>query len=127
MVGDVHGPWTGWTLYDRRFGSILPDIRQNTPKTAITDGSDRGTSGERGPDLRHNPRRPLDQVMPRVPQHRPVGQRNHVLPALITAKTARRPNARPSHPPPSQPATLETRNPTRTRGAVPDDPTGQPG
>src|SRR5215470_11755249 len=43
----------GRTFHDRRFGSILPDIRQNTPKTAITDGSDRGTRGERGPDLRH--------------------------------------------------------------------------
>src|SRR5262249_37004573 len=33
--------------------SILPNIRQNTPKTVITDGSNRGTRGERGPDLRH--------------------------------------------------------------------------
>ena len=58
MVGDVRGP--ARPPHDRRFGSILPDIRQNTPKTAITDSSDRGTCGERGPDLGHNPRRPLD-------------------------------------------------------------------
>jgi len=81
---------------DRRFGSILPDIRQNTPKTAITDGSDRGTCGERGPDLRHNPRRPLDLVVPGIPQNRPVGQRNHVPPAPVTAKPLGAPTPSPA-------------------------------
>src|SRR5262249_34024264 len=72
MAGDVRG--RAEPLHDRRFGSILPDIRQNTPKTAITDGSDRDTRGERGPDLHHNPRRPLDQAVPGVPHHRPAGR-----------------------------------------------------
>src|SRR5215470_9870671 len=76
LVTFADGPET--PLHDRRFGSILPDIRQNTPKTAITDDPDKGTCGERGPDLRHNPRRPLDKAVSRVPQHRPADQRNHV-------------------------------------------------
>src|SRR5215470_6230232 len=94
MVGGVRG--RAEPLRDRCFGSILPDIRQNTPKTAITDDSDRGTCGERGPDLRHHPRRPLDHVVPGLPQHRPISQRNRVPPAPVTAKPLGAPTPGPA-------------------------------
>jgi hypothetical protein len=39
-----------------------------------------------GPDLRHGLCLPLDQVVPGVPRHHPVGQRDRVVPAAVTAQ-----------------------------------------
>src|SRR5215470_10562274 len=123
MVSDVRG--RAEPLHDRRFGSILPDIRQNTPKTAITDDPDKGTRGERSPDLRHNPRQPLDQAVPDVPQHRsqPAQPRSA---GAGHRQTTQRPNARPNPSSGSHdPDTHQSATTTTPQQSWPTRPTGQ--
>src|SRR5215470_18060990 len=93
MFVDGLGP-----VHDRRFGSILPDIRQNTPKTAITDGQTGAPAASAVRICATTRHWPLDQVVPRVPQHRSADQRNHVPPAPVTAKPLSAPTPGPNRP-----------------------------
>src|SRR5262249_18125685 len=96
-------------VFCRISGKILPKQRSLMAQTG-------GTGGGRGPDLRPNPRRPLDQVVPGVPQNRPVGQRNHVPPAPVTAKPLGAPatstTTNPHQPTDNSSTTTNRRSPT---------------
>jgi hypothetical protein len=89
MVSDVRGRLGA--LHDRCLGTILPDIRQNSPQTTITDGSGGVPCGERGPDLRNDLCRPLDQGRARctaASSSRPARLccAGGVVPAAVTAQ-----------------------------------------